>query len=82
MGVNWAGTLIGCICILLTPMPFLFYRYGARIRGSSKFAPCIVSLYHLCLIGGRVLMLAQDLKIAKQLAAEREAEKEKVREDV
>ncbi|THH06667.1 hypothetical protein EW146_g9542 [Bondarzewia mesenterica] len=43
MGVNWACTLIGCIGIVLAPMPLLFYKYGARIRENSKFAPCIVS---------------------------------------
>ncbi|TFY76298.1 hypothetical protein EWM64_g7712, partial [Hericium alpestre] len=41
MHVNWAATLIGCIGILLMPMPFLFYKYGPAIREKSKFAPCI-----------------------------------------
>jgi len=43
MGINWACTLIGLISLLLAPIPFLFYRYGARIRGGSQFAPCVVS---------------------------------------
>ncbi|TFY75862.1 hypothetical protein EWM64_g8151 [Hericium alpestre] len=32
MHVNWAATLIGCIGILLMPMPFLFSKYGPAIR--------------------------------------------------
>ncbi|KZP25669.1 MFS general substrate transporter [Athelia psychrophila] len=39
MGVGWACTLLGLVGLLLTPAPFLFYRYGARIRGRSTFAP-------------------------------------------
>jgi MFS transporter, DHA1 family, multidrug resistance protein len=41
MGVNWACTLIGFLALLLSPSPFLFYKYGPRIRGTSKFAPCL-----------------------------------------
>ncbi|KAJ6544474.1 MFS polyamine transporter [Mycena capillaripes] len=40
LGVNWAATLLGGVGLLLAPSPFLFYKYGARIRASSKFAPC------------------------------------------
>lgn len=43
MGVNWAATLLGLVGLLLSPSPFLFYKYGSRIRSGSKFAPCIVS---------------------------------------
>lgn len=32
MGVQWASTLIGLIALVLAPIPFLFFRYGARIR--------------------------------------------------
>ena len=39
MGVNWASTLIGGIALLLLPIPFLFYKYGPRIRARSKFSP-------------------------------------------
>jgi|SRR6266702_1252733 len=39
MGVNWASTLIGGVALLLLPIPFLFYKYGPRIRARSKFAP-------------------------------------------
>ncbi|KAK4048783.1 hypothetical protein OIV83_004549 [Microbotryomycetes sp. JL201] len=41
LGVNWATTLIAMIALLIAPSPFIFYRYGARIRGASRFAPCL-----------------------------------------
>lgn len=41
LGVNWASTLVACIGLLLTPSPFLFYKYGPQIRAGSTFAPCI-----------------------------------------
>ncbi len=39
MGVNWAGTLLGCVAAVLVPIPVAFYIYGGRIREKSKFAP-------------------------------------------
>lgn len=41
MGINWASTLIGLVGLVFAPSPFLFYKYGARIRRSSRFAPCV-----------------------------------------
>jgi len=41
LGVNWACTLIGCLALLFSPSPFLFFKFGPRIRARSKFAPCI-----------------------------------------
>ncbi|CAK5276502.1 unnamed protein product [Mycena citricolor] len=41
LGVHWASTLLGGVGLLLMPSPFLFYKYGARIREKSKFAPCL-----------------------------------------
>ena len=41
MGIQWACTLIGLVALLLAPIPFLFFKYGARIRANSKFAPCV-----------------------------------------
>lgn len=40
LGVNWACTILGLVGLILAPSPFLFYKYGARIRARSKFAPC------------------------------------------
>ncbi|KAI0270438.1 major facilitator superfamily domain-containing protein [Gloeopeniophorella convolvens] len=41
MGINWAATLIAGVALLLAPIPFIFYKYGPRIRAGSKFAPCM-----------------------------------------
>ncbi|KIX06798.1 uncharacterized protein Z518_04774 [Rhinocladiella mackenziei CBS 650.93] len=35
IGPNWAGTLLGLLEVLIIPIPFLFYRYGGRIREKS-----------------------------------------------
>lgn len=39
LGVQWAGTLLGCLAAILVPIPVLFYLYGAKLREKSKFAP-------------------------------------------
>ena len=39
MGINWAGTLLGCVAALMVPLPIIFLIYGKRIRAKSKFAP-------------------------------------------
>jgi DHA1 family multidrug resistance protein-like MFS transporter len=38
LGTNWAGLVLGCIGSALAPVPFLFYKYGKRIRQKSKYA--------------------------------------------
>ncbi|CAI7637455.1 unnamed protein product [Penicillium viridicatum] len=32
LGVHWSLTLLGCISAVMTPVPFVFYRYGHLIR--------------------------------------------------
>lgn len=39
LGVGGGGSLIGGVAVLLSPIPFLFYKYGRQIRIKSKFAP-------------------------------------------
>lgn len=39
MGIQWAGTLLGCVAAVLVPLPILFYLRGAKIREKSVFAP-------------------------------------------
>lgn len=78
MGINWAATLIAGFSLLLAAVPFIFYKYGPRIRSGSSFAPCTVSPGNSSYCVGKVLTWAQDLKIAKELAAEREKEREEV----
>jgi MFS transporter, DHA1 family, multidrug resistance protein len=41
LGIQWGATLLGCIALLLAPLPFVFYKYGAWVRTKSKFAPCM-----------------------------------------
>lgn len=37
MGIQWATTLLALVAIVLIPIPFLFYRYGAEIRRKSPY---------------------------------------------
>jgi DHA1 family multidrug resistance protein-like MFS transporter len=39
MGIQWASTLLGCVALVLVPMPVVFYVFGKKIRAKSKFAP-------------------------------------------
>lgn len=38
LGVHWTLTILGCISALLVPVPYVFYKYGHKIRAKSKFA--------------------------------------------
>ena len=37
LGVGWATSLLAFLCLALAPFPILFYLYGKRIRGWSKY---------------------------------------------
>lgn len=39
MGVPWASSLLGFICLVFVPAPILFIKYGASIRQKSSFKP-------------------------------------------
>ena len=39
IGVNWAGTLLGCVAVVMIPIPIFFYTHGRKIRAKSKYAP-------------------------------------------
>lgn len=39
LGVNWAGTLLGCVALVLVPIPVCFLIFGQKIREKSPFAP-------------------------------------------
>ena len=41
LGINWASTLLGCFALILASMPFLFYKFGKRIRSKGHFSLCI-----------------------------------------
>ncbi|KAJ5129961.1 uncharacterized protein N7515_006000 [Penicillium bovifimosum] len=38
LGVQWAGTMLGCIAVLMIPIPVLFKIYGPWLRARSKLA--------------------------------------------
>lgn len=38
LGVQWAGTLLGCIAVIMIPIPVIFKVYGPWLRGKSKLA--------------------------------------------
>ena len=39
LGIQWAGTLLGCFAVLMIPIPIAFWRYGAKLRQKSKYSP-------------------------------------------
>ncbi|ETI26664.1 hypothetical protein G647_10324 [Cladophialophora carrionii CBS 160.54] len=39
LGVAWATSLLGFLCLVFFPVPVLFYKYGSRIRERSRFTP-------------------------------------------
>lgn len=38
MHIKWAGTLLGCVAVVMIPVPFLFYYFGEKLRDKSKYA--------------------------------------------
>lgn len=38
LGIQWAGTMLGCIAVAMIPIPVLFKVYGPWLRGKSKLA--------------------------------------------
>lgn len=39
LGIQWAGTLLGCLAAICVPIPVCFYLFGKKLRQKSKFAP-------------------------------------------
>ncbi|KAK1148202.1 hypothetical protein N8T08_010848 [Aspergillus melleus] len=39
LGVQWAGTLLGCLAAIMIPIPLGFMVWGPALRRRSKFAP-------------------------------------------
>lgn len=39
LGIQWAGTLLGCLAAIMIPIPIAFYIYGPKLRRKSKFTP-------------------------------------------
>jgi hypothetical protein len=38
LGIHWATMVPGFLAVVCVPFPFLFYKYGAQIRGKCKYA--------------------------------------------
>jgi DHA1 family multidrug resistance protein-like MFS transporter len=38
IGVHWTMTLLACIAAILAPAPFIFWKYGHKLRTRSKYA--------------------------------------------
>ncbi|KAJ5563255.1 Major facilitator superfamily domain general substrate transporter [Penicillium sp. DV-2018c] len=39
LGVQWAGTLLGCLALIMIPIPLAFIKWGPALRKRSAFAP-------------------------------------------
>ncbi|KAL1296732.1 hypothetical protein AAFC00_000202 [Neodothiora populina] len=39
LGVHYTCTILGCIAAACTPVPYLFYIYGPKLRKMSNYAP-------------------------------------------
>ncbi|KXT15292.1 hypothetical protein AC579_4850 [Pseudocercospora musae] len=39
LGVPWAMSLLGFLCVAMVPVPILYYIYGERIRKLSRYSP-------------------------------------------
>jgi hypothetical protein len=39
LGIQWAASLLGFVCVALLPIPFVFFKYGPVIRRRSNYAP-------------------------------------------
>jgi hypothetical protein len=38
IGIHWAASIPGFLAVLCLPMPYLFWKYGAKIRSWSKYS--------------------------------------------
>jgi DHA1 family multidrug resistance protein-like MFS transporter len=39
LGVQCAGTLLGCLSLIMIPIPFGFIIFGSRLRSMSRYQP-------------------------------------------
>ncbi|PRT53322.1 hypothetical protein B9G98_00942 [Wickerhamiella sorbophila] len=37
LGAGWGGSIIGCIGVVMLPIPWIFFHYGARLRRITPF---------------------------------------------
>jgi len=39
LGVPWASSTLAFLCVAMIPAPVVFFYFGERVRGMSKFSP-------------------------------------------
>jgi hypothetical protein len=39
---KWVSTLLGCIAVLMAPIPFVLLAWGPKIRAKSRFASALL----------------------------------------
>lgn len=37
LGIGWATSLLGFISVAMIPIPYLFFKWGPKIRARSKY---------------------------------------------
>lgn len=38
LGYQWATSVLGFMTLAMLPFPYIFFKYGKRLRGKSRFA--------------------------------------------
>ena len=38
LGIKWATALLGFICVVMLPIPLVFYKFGPAIRRRSNYS--------------------------------------------
>lgn len=38
LGLGWGNTLLGFLCIIMIPLPLIFYKFGAQLRKSHRIS--------------------------------------------
>lgn len=39
LGIHWAGSVFAFLSLALLPIPWVLFKYGARLRQKSRFIP-------------------------------------------
>ncbi|THH33510.1 hypothetical protein EUX98_g640 [Antrodiella citrinella] len=65
LGPRWASTLLGCISLLMVPIPILLKRYGHVLRRKSKFTPAATKVEKVIAEEDNVSIAKEDTKEEK-----------------
>jgi hypothetical protein len=38
LGYQWATSVLAFLALAMVPFPYIFFKYGKRLRGHSRFA--------------------------------------------